>query len=157
VQCLCLGVARRRRAVEEVEVACGMVLNPLAQHVDDPTFADLSRKTLEEFEAVDVLGVVHIRYRQRLDCLGLGIAQEGEELRHIERVGAVVTVQPFHTNKHRPKKTNRKDCLDHQTSAMCQVFCSRQVMNRLERRHPRGDAVIWLVGDGCNGLSDSAT
>ena len=55
------------------------------------------------------------------------------------------TVQPFHTNKHRPKRTNRKGCLNHQTSAMCQVFCSRHVRDRLERRHPQSDAVSNLA------------
>ena len=68
------------------------VLDALAQHVDDAALADLGREAGEELEAVDVLGVVRVGHRQLLERLGLGGAQEGEELRHIERVGAVVVL-----------------------------------------------------------------
>ncbi len=88
VQSLGLGVARRRRAVEQIEVH-RPVLHALAQHIDDAALADLGREAGEELEAVDVLRVVRVGHRQLLERLGLGGAQEGEELRHIERVGAV--------------------------------------------------------------------
>ena len=92
VQRLGLGVARRRRAVEQVEVH-RPVLHALAQHVDDAALADLAGEAGEELEAVDVLGVVRVGHRQLLERLGLGGAQEGEELRHVERVGAVVVLR----------------------------------------------------------------
>ena len=38
-------------------------------------------------------GVVRVGHRQLLEGLGLGGAQEGEELRHVERVGAVVVLR----------------------------------------------------------------
>ena len=38
------------------------------------------------------LGVVRVGQRQLLERLRLGGAQEGEELRHVERVGAVVVL-----------------------------------------------------------------
>ena len=90
VQSLGLGVARRRRAVEKIEVH-RPVLHALAQHIDDAAFADLGREAGEELQAVDVLGV--IGHRQLLERLGLGSAQEGEELGHIERLGAVVVLR----------------------------------------------------------------
>jgi hypothetical protein len=92
VQLLGLGVARRRRAVEQVEVQ-RPVLHALAQHVDDAALADLAGEAGEELEAVDVLGVVRVGHRQLLERLGLRGAQEGEELRHVERVGAVVVLR----------------------------------------------------------------
>ena len=92
VQRLGLGVARRRRAVEQVEVH-RPVVHALAQHVDDAALADLGGEAREELEAVDVLRVVRIGHRQLLERLGLGGAQEGEELRHVERVGAVVVLR----------------------------------------------------------------
>ena len=67
MQCRCLGIALGRRAVEQVEVAGGMVLNALAQHVDDATLADLSRKPAQELEAVQILGVMGIDHRQLLE------------------------------------------------------------------------------------------
>ena len=57
VQRLGSGVARRRRAVEQVEVD-GPVLHALAQHIDDAAFADLGGEAGEELEAVDAVGVV---------------------------------------------------------------------------------------------------
>ena len=69
------------------------MLHALAQHVDDAALADLGREAGEELEAVDVLGVVRVGHRQLLERLGLGGAQEGEELRHVERVGAVVVLR----------------------------------------------------------------
>ncbi len=92
VQRLGLGVARRGRAVEQVEMQ-RPVRDALAQHVDDAALADLAREAGEELEAVDVLGVVHVGHRQLLERFGLGGAQEGEELRHVERVGAVVVLR----------------------------------------------------------------
>ena len=83
------GVAFRCRAVEQVEVQ-RPVRHALAQHVDDAAFADLGRKAGEELEAVDVAGAVRFGQRQLPEGFGLGGAQEGEELRHVERVGAVV-------------------------------------------------------------------
>ncbi len=57
VQRLGLGVARRRRAVEQIEVH-RPVVHALAQHIDDAALADLGGEAGEELEAVDVLGVV---------------------------------------------------------------------------------------------------
>ena len=54
VQRLGLGVARRRRAVEQIEVQ-RPVLHALAQHVDDAALADLAGEAGQELEAVDVL------------------------------------------------------------------------------------------------------
>ena len=54
----CLGIALRRRAVEQVEVAGGMVFDALAQHVDDAALADLGRQPAQELDAVDRKSVV---------------------------------------------------------------------------------------------------
>ena len=90
VQRLCLGVALGGCAVEQIEMPGRMMLNALAQYVDDAALADLGRDATEKFEAVDVLGVIGIGHCQLLEGLGLGDAQESEELRHVKRVGAVV-------------------------------------------------------------------
>ena len=89
VPCRGPGVARRGRAVEQVEVQ-RPVRHALAQHVDDAAFADLGRKARQELAAVDVAGVVGVGQRQLPESFGLGAAQEGEELRYVERVRAVV-------------------------------------------------------------------
>jgi hypothetical protein len=90
VQRLGLEIARRRRTVEKVEVASGVVLDSLAQHVDDAALADLAGQTLEELQAVDVPGVIRVADRQPFERSRLGDAQEGEELRRVERMRAVV-------------------------------------------------------------------
>ncbi len=66
------------------------VRHPLAQHVDHAAFADLAGEAGQELEAIDVPGVVRVGHPQPLERLGLRGAQEGEELRHVEGVGAVV-------------------------------------------------------------------
>ena len=69
------------------------MLHALAQHIDDAELADLRRETSKELESVDVLGV--IGYRQLRERRGLGNAQEGEELGHIERLGAPAALLPM--------------------------------------------------------------
>jgi hypothetical protein len=64
------GVARRGRAVEQVEVQ-RPVRHALAQHVDDAAFADLGRKARQELAAVDVAGVVRFGQRQLPEGFGL--------------------------------------------------------------------------------------
>ena len=92
MQLLGRGIAHGGCAVEEVEVQRPM-LDALAQHVNHPAFADLSRKPGEQFEAVNVLRVIGVRERQFRERRGLRGTQESEELRHIERMGAVVVLR----------------------------------------------------------------
>ena len=91
MQHLRLGVALQGCTVEKIEVAGGMVLNALTQHVDDAAFANLCGKARQEPETVDVLRVAH-NEPQLLERFGLSGTQEGEELRHLERVGTVVVL-----------------------------------------------------------------
>ena len=69
------------------------MVEALTQHVDDAAFADLAREAGEELEAVDILGVVRVSHRQLGEGVRLGGPQEGEDLGHIERVGAVVVLR----------------------------------------------------------------
>ena len=82
-----LGVARRRRAVEEVDVVRA-VLDPVAQHVDDAALADLALQPREELAPRRaVLAEV-----ERLGDVRLRLAQEGRELREVDAVLAVVVL-----------------------------------------------------------------
>src|SRR5258708_7791387 len=63
---------------------------PLPQHVDDAALANLGRQPGEELEAVHFLGVVG--HGPVLVGLGLGHPEKGEELGHIEGMGAVVVL-----------------------------------------------------------------
>src|SRR5687768_8130011 len=68
------------------------VIDALAQHVDDAALADLAGEAGEELQSVDILRVVRLDHRQFLERLWLRGAQEGEKLRHVECVGAIVIV-----------------------------------------------------------------
>ena len=70
----------------------GVVLNALAQHVDNAAIINLRRESREKLETVDVFSVIGIGHCQLLEGLGLGDAQESEELRHVERMSAVVVI-----------------------------------------------------------------
>src|SRR6266481_2006096 len=60
------------------------------EHVDDPALSDFIRKSREKLLTVDVLTVLVIDDAEFLESLRLSGAQELEQLRHIERVCAVV-------------------------------------------------------------------
>src|SRR5258708_2571686 len=89
----CLRIALRWGAIEEVEMAGGMVLDAIAQYVYHATFADFGGESRQELEAVDVLRVAGVGHSELLEGFGLGGVQEGEELWYIERVGAVVILR----------------------------------------------------------------
>ena len=83
-----LGVARGRRAVEEVEVV-RPVLEPVAQDVDGAALGDLALQPRQELAPSGaVLAEV-----ERLADVGLGRAQEGRELGEIDAVLAVVVAR----------------------------------------------------------------
>ena len=69
------------------------MVDALPQHIDHAAFANLAREASEELEAVDVLRAVGADYRQLGERIGLGGAQEGEELGHVECVRAVVVLR----------------------------------------------------------------
>ena len=84
---LSLVVASRRRAVEQVQVV-RPVLDAVAQHVDGAAFGNLALEPGQELAPRRaVLGQT-----QRVRRLGLGRAQKGAELDHIDAVLAVVIV-----------------------------------------------------------------
>ena len=82
-----LGVARRRRAVEQVELV-RPVLDAVAQHVDDAALADLALQAGQELAPRRAV-LVEV---ERLGRLGLGGLQEGAELRQVDAVLAVVVL-----------------------------------------------------------------
>ncbi len=82
-----LGVARRRRAVEDVDVV-RPVLEPVAQHVDGAAPGCFALKAREELAPRrPVLAEV-----ERLAHLRLRLVQEGRELREVHTVFAVVVL-----------------------------------------------------------------
>ena len=88
VALLGLRVARRWRAVEEVEVV-RPVLDAVAQHVDGAALADLALQAGQELAPCRaVLAEV-----ERLGRLGLRLPQEGGELRQVHAVLAVVVLR----------------------------------------------------------------
>ena len=85
-----LGVARRRRAVEEVEVVRA-VLDAVAQHVDRRRACVISPCSRARNFCARVGPVV--AQVERLDQVGLRGAQEGAELDEIDAVFAVVVLR----------------------------------------------------------------
>src|SRR6266540_203821 len=62
----------------------------LTDYVDDAALADFGGKSREKLLTVDVLAVLVIDNAELLEVLRLGNAQELEQLRHIDRVCAIV-------------------------------------------------------------------
>ena len=80
-----LGVARRGRAVEQVDVVRA-VLDALAQHVDDAALGDLALQPGQELLAGRrVVGKV-----EGLGEAGLGCVQEALKLTNIYAIGTVI-------------------------------------------------------------------
>ena len=84
-------VARRGCAVEEIEMQ-GAVVHTLAQHVNDAALADFVGEAGEKLLPVDVFRVLVIGDAEFLERFRLCGVQELEQLRHFERVGAVVVL-----------------------------------------------------------------
>ena len=81
------GVAGRRCAVEKFDVM-RPVLDPLAQHVDDAALADLALEASQELPARGAI----VFQAQALEGIRLRLDEEGEKLRQIDRILAVVVV-----------------------------------------------------------------
>ena len=81
------GVAGRRRTVEEFDVM-RPVLDPIAEHVDDTTLADLALEASQKLPAPWAI----IFEAQALKHLWLRLDEERQELCQIDRVLAVIVV-----------------------------------------------------------------
>ena len=86
-QLLCLRVAGRRGAVEQIQVE-RLVLDPVAKRVDGAALADFALKPGQKRTSHRTF----FGKRQRLGGFGLGVAQECRQLHQIDAVLTVVVV-----------------------------------------------------------------